>query len=499
MANNNLESKVVTATKWSAITEVAARLVSPISAMIMARILTPEAYGAMAAIAIIISFTELFTDAGFQKYLIQHEFVDEDDRFKSTNVAFWTNLCLSLFFWVIIILLRNPLARLVGSPELGNGIAVACAAIPLAAFSSIQRASYQRDFDFKTLFYVRVVNMIIPFLVTIPLALLTRNYWALIWGNLIASTITAVILTVKSKWKPGFYYSFFRLKQMLAFCLWLIVESVLCWCTSYLDVFIVGRALNEYYLGIYRVSINTVEQILAIITASVLPVLLPALSRLQDDLPTMRQFLLKMQKFTSIIIIPLGCGILMYRNLITNILLGSQWTEAAGFIGLWGFVSAVTIVFSRFCTFVFPAIGKPRVSVLSQVLYLIVFFPAVLIAVDYGFEALYVTRSLVRIESVIVNMIIIKVLIDLSPWKMMVNIIPETIASVLMCLVACFLLKISNSIAWGVASVIICGLFYFAVLYLLFPKDRQVLISVLGKLTAKFHKNEKSLSVDEGC
>ena len=488
MANSNLGSKVVTATKWSAITEIASKVTAPISAMIMARILTPEAYGAMAAIAIIITFTELFTDAGFQKYIIQHEFVDDEDRFKSTNVAFWTNLCLSLLFWVIIILIRYPLARLVGSPELGTGIAVACVGIPLAAFSSIQKASYQRDFDFKTLFYVRVVNMFIPFVVTIPLALYTKNYWALIWGNIIGSVITAIILTVKSRWKPGLYYSFARLRIMLAFCLWLIVESVLCWSTSYLDVFIVGRALNEYYLGIYRVSINTVEQIIAIITASILPVLLPALSRLQDDLPAMRQFLLKMQKYTSIIIIPLGCGILMYRHLITNMLLGSQWTEAEGLMGLWGFVSAVTIVFSRFCSFVFPAIGKPRVSVLSQVLYLIVFFPAILIAVDYGFETLYLTRCFVRFEAVVVNMIIAKILIDLSPWKMMVNIIPETIASVLMCILAYFLLRVSDNLAWEMFSVVISGGFYFAALYLLFPGDRQVMVSVLEKLTAKFRK-----------
>ena len=488
MSDKGLGSKVVTATKWSAMTEIAAKITSPISAMVMARILTPEAYGAMAAIAIIISFTELFTDAGFQKYLIQHDFVDEDDRYKSTNVAFWTNLCLSLIFWIIIVVFRNSLARLVGSPELGLGIAVACAGIPLAAFSSIQRASYQRDFDFKTLFYVRIVNIFIPFVVNIPLALITRNYWALIGGSLISQLITAVILTAKSNWKPYLYFSFSRLKEMISFCLWLVFESILCWSTSYLDVFIVGRGLNEHYLGLYRVSINTVEQILAIITATILPVLLPALSRLQDNLPEMRKLLLKMQKYTSIIIIPLGCGILMYKDLITSILLGNQWAEAAGFIGLWGFVSAVTIVFSRFCTFVFPAIGKPKISVLSQILYIIVFFPAILIAIDYGFEILYWTRSLVRVESVIVNMIIVWSLIGLSPLKMTLNIVPELVSSVIMCVLSYYLLTISDSILWGLVSVILSAAVYFGVLYFFFPKERQVFHSVIENVTVKFRK-----------
>lgn len=485
---DNLNNKVASATKWSAITEVIAKVASPISAMFMARILTPEAYGAMAAIAIIISFTELFTDAGFQKYLIQHEFTDEDDRYKTTNVAFWTNLSLSLLFWSIIIIFRNPLARLVGSPDLGIGIAVACAGIPLAAFSSIQRASYQRDFDFKTLFHVRVINMVVPFVVNIPLALLTRNYWALICGNLTTSLLTAIILTIKSRWKPTFYYSLFKLKEMLSFSLWLIFESILCWCTSYLDIFLVGRVLNEHYLGLYRVSINTVEQILAIITAAVLPVLLPALSRLQDDLPAMRRLLLQMQRYTSIIIIPLGCGILIYRDLITEIYLGDQWTEAASFIGLWGFVSAIIVVFSRFCTYVFPAVGKPKVAILSDVIYILIFFPTILIAINYGFEILYWSRSLVRLVGMVVDMIIIKVLIDLSPWKMIANVLPVIIACLIMCIAAYLLLSINQSIIWGLSSVIISCAVYFGVLYFFFPKERQVFHSVIKNVTVKFRK-----------
>ena len=52
---SELDKKVLTATKWSAITEVMAKLVSPITTMVLARLLTPEAYGVVATIAMIIS------------------------------------------------------------------------------------------------------------------------------------------------------------------------------------------------------------------------------------------------------------------------------------------------------------------------------------------------------------------------------------------------------------------------------------------------------------
>ena len=88
----SLSQQVANATKWSAISEVMGKLVGPVSSMILARLLTPEAFGVVATLNMVITFAEIFTDAGFQKYLIQQPFKDADDCDKDTNVAFWTNL-----------------------------------------------------------------------------------------------------------------------------------------------------------------------------------------------------------------------------------------------------------------------------------------------------------------------------------------------------------------------------------------------------------------------
>ena len=84
----NINKKVGQATKWSSITEIIAKLISPITNMILARLLVPEAFGVVATITMVISFAEIFTDAGFQKYIIQHEFLDDEALNNSTNVAF---------------------------------------------------------------------------------------------------------------------------------------------------------------------------------------------------------------------------------------------------------------------------------------------------------------------------------------------------------------------------------------------------------------------------
>ena len=245
--------------------------------MVLARLLTPEAFGVLVTATMVISFAEIFTDAGFQKYIVQHSFKDDESLYKSTSVAFWSNLIFSLFLWIVICTFSSQIAHLVGNDGYGLVIAVSCVCIPLEAFSSIQMALFKRKLDFKTLFIVRLIGIAIPIVITIPLALVTHSYWSLIIGMIALNICNAVILTLKSDWKPRWFYNVKLFKDMFSFTVWSMIESVTIWLTGYLDVFIVGSVLSAYYMGVYRTSINIVGQIMNLVTAATTPVLFSAL------------------------------------------------------------------------------------------------------------------------------------------------------------------------------------------------------------------------------
>ena len=479
--SDNLNSKIRVATKWSAITEIVAKLITPVSSMILARLLTPEAFGVVATLTMIITFAEIFTDAGFQKYLIQHEFNDEEDKVQSTNVAFWSNLILSLVIWLGIGLFCESLASLVGNPGLGNVLSISCISIPLAAFSSIQMALYKRNFDFKTLFKVRIVGICIPLFVTIPLAFALKTYWALVIGTIAGNLVNAVLLTYYSKWKPSLYYSFSKLKEMFSFTVWSMFESISIWLTVYIDIFIVGIYLNEYYLGLYKTSTTIVGQIIGLITAATTPILFSSLSRLQSDEAEFKLMFYKFQHLVAFFVIPIGVGIFCFRDLITTILLGNQWLEASGFVGLWGLTSSVTIVLAHYSSEVYRAKGKPKLSVLAQWLHMIVLYPVVLIAIKHGFEVLYISRSLVRLEMVLVNLIIMYWLVKISPISMIKNIAVPCIASFGMYFVSLLMLSYFNSFVWQFSSVVICCITYICIISC-FPRERNLLLLFVSKI-----------------
>lgn len=487
MQGENIEKKFINATKWSVITEIIAKLISPVTNMILARIIAPEAFGVVTTVIMITSFAVMFTDAGFQKYLVQHEFKDEEEKFKYTNVAFWTNFGIAIFLWLIIIIFCEPIAIMVGNPGLGKVIAISSVELLLTSFSSIQMALYRRDFEFKTLFLVRIVSVCIPFIITIPLAFLGLSYWALIIGTICGQLSNAIIMTIKSKWKPQLFYKVEILKKMLSFSIWSLIEAVSIWFTTWIDVFIIGNSLNKYYLGIYKTSTTLVNSLMALITSAIIPVFFSALSRLQNDNEKFNNMFLNTQRKVSIFVFPLGVGLYMYSDLATKIMLGSQWSEASGVIAIWALTSSIIIVLSNFNSEVYRAKGRPKLSFLSQILHLAILVPVCIISSKYGFWVLVNARSWIRLEGVLIGFILMKYAIRFPIMKIFRNIIPTAISSIIMGITAYLLRQIKNGLLWSFISIMICCLVYFLVLYL-FPSMREDITKVIKILKTKIKK-----------
>ena len=465
-------------------TEIMSRLLGPISSMVLARLLTPDAFGVVTTVMMIVSFAEVFSDAGFQKYIIQHEFQDETELEQNTNVAFWSNFTMSMLLWGIIALFNQPLAKLVGNEGLGYVLVIACISIPLMAFSSIQMARYKRSLDFKTLFKVKLVGILIPLFVTIPFAIWLRSFWALIIGHIAKDLINAVVLTYYSAWRPRLYYSFQQFKEMFSFTIWSLFEALSIWLTAYVDVFIVGAYLNQHYLGLYKTSMVVVGYFTATITAATTPILFSSLSRLQNNDEEFKKLYFKFQKTIGILMFPLCFGIFCFRDLVTEILLGEKWMETSGFIGLWALTSCFVIVMSHYTGEVFRSKGKPRLSTIAQLLHIAVLCPAIAIAVRYDYVTLYVTRSLVRLEGILVSLIFLHHVIGISLGDIIHNIKASLISSVCMALFSLFLLS-GNRPYWEQGMIAFISVCIYIGSIIVFKEERIILLNFRERIKYK--------------
>lgn len=481
MEHTDINKKVSNSIKWSSLAEISAKFITPFTSMVLARILTPDEFGVIATVNMVTSFADIFTDAGFQKYLIQEKFQSERELKQSANVAFWTNLGISLAIWVFISIFSEQIAALVGNPGLGNVIVIASVALVFTSFSSIQMAIYKKKFDFKTLFYIRLLGVFVPVIVTIPLALLGYSYWSVIIGTLVTQFVTALVLTLKSEWKPYLYFNSQVLKKMFSFSIWILIESILLWLTSYIDVFFVGKGLNNYYLGLYKNSITVVNGLFNVVISATSSVLLSTLAAVKEDKIEYDRMFYLFQRSVGILLIPIGVGVFIYRDLATSIILGNQWSEASLLIGLWGIANAFTILTGQYISIVFTSKGKPKLAVLSQVLQLFELIPLLLLGLSFGFKALIVTRCIARLLYGLINLLIAKLCLRMSIMRTIKNLLPSIIASTAMGVFAVVMMKFSSSYVWLLFNIVIDVLLYFAV-SMAFPSSRGVIQGFVGKL-----------------
>ena len=469
MSDINVVNKVKDAAKWSTITQLTVKLITPITNLILARILSPEAFGVIAVVMMVISFTDIFTDSGLQKYLIQHEFKDENDKINCVNVAFWTSLAISLFLWIAIIVFRNPIADFMGNSELGNALAIACIQLPINSLWSIQTALYIRSFNYKDLFIGKIVSALIPLLVTIPLAYGGFGYWSIIIGSTSSMASDTIILSLKSRWKPSFYYNFRILKEMFVFGTWSLLEGISIWLTSSIDIIIIGNTLSDYYLGLYSTSLNMVNGLMAIITTAIMPILYAAMSRLQNNEDTFNTVFLGFQKIIAYLLFPLGTGLFLYRELATDIILGSKWEEASNILGVWAITTVVRIVMVNIYSETFRAKGKPKLSLILQMIDLILLVPTCIISLHYGFWPFVYSRALLRFDLIVPGLIFMRKIIHIETRKILKNISKPVICTGIMMITALGLQHCNNSFWWSIFSIGVCIVIYF-IAVLLFDK-----------------------------
>ncbi|MEC4295535.1 oligosaccharide flippase family protein [Adlercreutzia shanghongiae] len=473
---------VVSAAKWSLVTQIVSKLVSPITTVVLAHILAPEVFGIVATVTMVTSFAEMFSDAGFQKYLIQHEYENYAEYQLSVNVAFWTNLAIALCLWILVIIFNGQIAVLVGNEGLGMVLVVACASLPVVSLSSVQIAVYQRAFDYRRMFPARVGSAVVVMVVSVALAFLGLGYWAMISGTICGNVFLAIQLARLSSWRPSIGYSWSMLRSMFSFSAWTLLEAFTIWLTSWAGTFVLGTVLSSTYLGMYKTSVSIVGAITGLATSAVNPIIFASLSRLQNSRPRFDAVFYSMQQYLALVLVPLAASLFVFRDLIVFVALGQDWLETSLFFGLYAAASAVVVVFCHTAAEAYRALGRPRVSTLVQVLYLVILIPSLYFAASRGYGFFSVFIPFVRaMASTVINLACCRLLIGLSPVRMFRAQLPLYGITLVVSLICVVLVEWSNSYI-AQAIIFIFAVISYVVLILLFKKTRSVFIELLIRL-----------------
>jgi O-antigen/teichoic acid export membrane protein len=398
------------AIKWSFLSEIASKAVTPLVFVILARLLTPEDYGVAAAATMVISFSQVFWDAGMSKALIQFQ----GERTAAANAAFWVNCLLGLVVVSILLLSADFVAnRVFHDPRVAAVLRVLTLQVLLTAIASVHTALLQKDMKFKPLFWVRLLTVTAPALVSIPVAWQGMGYWALVAGALVGQAVQVLVLWRIIAWRPSLSFDGEVARRLSRFGAWVAVSGLSGWFYLWADSLIVGMHLGAHDLGLYRTGNAFVMMIYGVLFGPLLPVLYSHLSSIQEDRARVSHTLAKVIRTITFVSVPTGFVLYGLAEPIGQIVFGVNWSGVGEVIAILGLTHGFAWIVGANGE-AYRAIGRPDCETKMLAGTLPVYLLAYWISIQHGFTVFMWTRFALALCGATVHMWVARAIMGLS-------------------------------------------------------------------------------------
>lgn len=470
------------AIKWSFLAEIASKAVTPLAFVILARLLTPEDYGVVAAATLAISFSQVFWEAGMGKALIHHR----GDVPSAANAVFWVNTALGLVVAGLLIAISGPLAEHVfHDARVAPVLQVMSIQVLLGALASVHTSLLQKDMHFKRLFWVRLLTVSAPALLALPLAWYGMGYWALVAGSIVGQAVQVVMLWRASDWRPGFTFDSLIARRLARFGSWVAVSGLLSWFYLWADSLIVGMFLGSHNLGLYRTGNTLVLMIYGLLFGPLLPVLYSHFSQIQSSHEEIRRVLLKTVRLVTLVAIPVAFALYGFAEPIGDLVFGAEWQGVGLVIALMALVHGFSWVVGTNGE-AYRAVGRPDYETKIMAGALLMYAVAYWVSVRHGLEAFLWTRVGLAMVALGIHLGVARVAVRFEVGRALLYVLKVSPVGIPLVLIGGNLEFFGHTYAQQlIVAVVLAGVFSLAYLWLI---DLRVVVpETLSLLRQKSH------------
>ncbi len=368
---SSLRSQTARGVAWMILFKLAARSLSFVSTLILVRLLAPEDFGLVAMAMVFIAIMDTISWFSFDVVLIQNQSASRDDY----DTAWTFNVLFKTVAALVLLVIAFPAAAYYDEPRVTLLIAILGGAQFVSGFENIGIVNFRKRMEFDKEFRFMFLCKLIGFLVTVPLAFLLRNYWALIAGQ-VASKVVAVILSyTMDSYRPRFCLRSSR--GLFNFSKWLMIGNICGSIRLHATELIIGRLSGARALGLFTVSHELSNTPTTELIAPINRAVFPAYARIADNLASLRSGYLKVISVIALIALPAALGIAATAPLLVPVALGEQWLAAIPLFIVLAFNGALIAMQTNIGS-VFLALGRPKVLAGLQAANLVVVVASVI-------------------------------------------------------------------------------------------------------------------------
>lgn len=333
MASKLTKYSLLSSFVWKFLERGGKQIASLVVQIVLARLLAPEQFGALAIMLVFINVGNVFVQSGLNTALIQSRKIDDAD----CCTVFWLSIGIALFLYVIIFIASPFIAAFYGMYDLLFPLRVLSIILFITPLNSIQTALVQRDFEFKSLFHATMFSLVISSTLGIGLALGGFGLWALVAQQLSFQIFNCIALFVQLKWLPRFVFSLDKAKRLFSFGWKILVSGILDQGYQSLSDLIIGKQFSAYSLGLVSQGKKYPQALGSLLDGAIQPVMLSAVAHVQDDIDKVKRLVRRALKTSTYLILPCMTLFAVVAEPVVRLLLGEQWIAAVPFLQMYCF------------------------------------------------------------------------------------------------------------------------------------------------------------------
>lgn len=336
MNDNKNASVVISNLMWRFFERCGAQGVSFIVSIVLARLLEPDLYGVVAMVTVFTAIMQVFIDSGMGNALIQKKDVDDLDY----SSVFYFNVFICLVLYIVMFFAAPLIAGFYEMSELTSIVRVMSITLIISGVKNIQQAYVSRNLLFKKFFFSTLGGTIGAAVIGIMMAWKGFGVWALIAQSLFNTSLDTLILWITVKWRPQKMFSISRLKALYSYGWKLFVSALLDTGYNNLRALIIGKLYTSADLAFYSRGKQFPHLIVSNINSSIDSVLLPTMSKAQDNRNRVRDMTRRAIKTSTFIMMPIMTGLAVCAESIVELVLTEKWLPAVFFLRIFCFTYA---------------------------------------------------------------------------------------------------------------------------------------------------------------
>ncbi len=283
--------------------------------VILTRLLFPDSFGFMMTIAGVVQLSEAFTEVGVRQAVIQNKSGGARDFL---NVAWWFSAIRGLVLYGAAFLAAPLFCRFYESPALLDPMRVAFLALLLHGLVSTRMHVLEKELHYLKFVVMKQGAAILNVATAVVLSIFFKNVWPLVIGFVVEYAGTCILSFILVPIKPRFNIGREYLGDIFQFARRMFGLPLLTSLYLQFDVMLVPKFFTWDEAGMYAVARTLALMPVLAFNRTILPLILPVFSKLQDSTERLKEAILKMSDLTAVAGIPFVAFCIVFsENLLT--------------------------------------------------------------------------------------------------------------------------------------------------------------------------------------